>query len=426
MKQIPLNDESNFALVSGLWKGERGPLQPAKVLRSTNFSGDGLIEFADVAELDVESRLFHKRQLRRGDIIIERSGGGPKQPVGRVAFFEPRDNGSYFSSNFTTALRVLDREVFEPAYVALHLHALYMTGVTESLQRATTGIRNLDWSQYLRFTIPAIPLNEQRELVRIIGGVRSAYWKEDELSSALSNLKHAVMRDIFTQGLHAEAQKESEIGLTPESWLVEPIRKHHTVSSGGTPSRGNPAFWADGTIPWVKTTEVSYSTIYDTEERISQLGLEGSAAKVLPSGTLLMAMYGQGVTRGKVAILGIEAACNQACAAIFPIDDALDTRFLYHFLTWRYDAIRSFAHGGQQQNLNLDIVRDLLVSYPVSQDEQRRIVDVLDALDRKISKHRRKRAVLDELFKALLHKLTTGEIDMSNLDFPVADAEVTQ
>ena len=173
-----------------------------------------------------------------------------------------------------------------------------------------------------------------------------------------------------------------------------------------------------GTIPWVKTTEVDYCVIRKTEEYITRAGVEQSAAKVLPLGTLLLAMYGQGVTRGKVAILGIEATCNQACAAIYPNDCAVDSKYLYHFLIFRYESIRQLAHGGQQQNLNLEIVRNLPILIPPGKDSQGEVVDILDAIDRKIDLHRRKQAALDELFKALLHKLMTGEIRVGDLDFP--------
>ena len=360
---------------------------------------------------------------------MERSGGGPKQPVGRIALFVPPDERPYFSSNFTTTLRVRDRDIFDPDYVALYLHALYLGGATETLQRATTGIRNLDWHEYLRFEVPVRSLDGQKELVQLIGGVRKAYRVERELVEVLAELKCAAMTHLFTRGLRGEAQKETEIGLVPESWDVTSLGAHHTVVSGGTPSRSNPTFWTGGTIPWVKTTEVDYCVINETGEHITPLALECSAAKMLPVGTLLMAMYGQGVTRGKVAILGIEATCNQACAAITPKDDAVLPRYLYHFLTWRYDEIRSLAHGGQQQNLNLEIVRDLPLTYPKSEDEQREIVAILDTLDRKIDLHRKKRAVLEELFQSLLHKLMTGEIRVADLDLsalPVAPAQTPE
>lgn len=258
--------------------------------------------------------------------------------------------------------------------------------------------------------------NEQRAVAGVLQKTESALQQQAALLDNLQDLKRAAMRELFTRGLRGEAQKETEIDLVPESWELAAIGAHHSVVSGGTPSRGTPAFWSSGTIPWVKTTEVDYCVITETEEHITPLGLENSAAKMLPAGTLLMAMYGQGVTRGRVAILGIEAACNQACAAITPKDDAVLPRYLYHFLTWRYNAIRSLAHGGQQQNLNLEIVRDLPVAYPQPKDKQNEIIAILDALDSKITLHRQKRAVLEELFQSLLHKLMTGDIRVADLD----------
>jgi len=274
----------------------------------------------------------------------------------------------------------------------------------------------------------AYPLNttEQRAIAGVLRKTESALQQQTALIDNLRELKRASMRELFTRGLRGEPQKETEIGLVPESWEVAAIGTRHTVVSGGTPSRGNPAFWSGGTIPWVKTTEVDYCVITETEEHITPLGLESSAAKMLPAGTLLMAMYGQGITRGKVAILGIEAACNQACAAILPKDGTVLPRYLYHFLTWRYDAIRSLAHGGQQQNLNLEIVREMPLTFPQSQDEQCDIVTILDAVDRKIDLHRKKREVLEELFESLLHKLMTGEIAVSDLDLSALSPASTQ
>jgi len=261
-----------------------------------------------------------------------------------------------------------------------------------------------------------VDVQEQKTIAAVLRQAESALVQQSSLLDTLQALKRAAMRELFTRGLRGEPQKETEIGPVPESWELASIDAHHAVVSGGTPPRGNHAFWLGGTIPWVKTTEVDYCVITETEEHITPLGLENSAAKLLPAGTVLMAMYGQGVTRGKVAILGIEAACNQACAAITPKDGAVLPRYLYHFLTWRYDAIRSLAHGGQQQNLNLEIVRQLPVVYPHAHDEQREIVAILDAIDHKIELHRKKRAVLEDLFKALLHKLMTGEIRVADLD----------
>jgi type I restriction enzyme S subunit len=426
MTTIKLNNSSAFELVSGLWKSDRLPLITGRVLRSTNFNGDGLLDFSDVVELEVEERHIAKRQLKDGDIIIERSGGGPKQPVGRVAFFKAPDEQAYFSSNFTTTLRIRDQNLLDPEFVSLYLHALYLNGDTETLQRATTGIRNLDWQEFLNFEVPKLGLHKQRAIRQLISKVRKAYQCEQSLLTVHRELKQQVMRQLFTCGLRDEAQKDSEIGLIPSRWEVDRLGAHHQIVSGGTPSRSNPAFWTNGTIPWAKTTEVNYCVISQTEEHITPEGLSGSAAKLLPSGTLLLAMYGQGVTRGRVAILGIDAACNQACAAITPKDDAIASKYLYHFLTWRYEAIRELAHGGQQQNLNLDIVRDLKIAYPADPDEQQRIIGILDAIDKKIELHQQKRMHLDEIFRSLLNKMMTGGILDDDLDLSEFTTEEPQ
>ena len=267
--------------------------------------------------------------------------------------------------------------------------------------------------------IPIPLIGEQRNIAQTLRQVDNAISLQDKQLQVTTDMKKTAMQTLFTHGLRGEAQKETEIGLIPKSWVIKTINDHFSVITGGTPPRRIPTFWTGGMIPWVKTTEVDYCVIQKTEEHITQAGLDRSAAKLLPPGTLLMAMYGQGVTRGKVAILGIEATCNQACAAINPHDNVVDTKYLYHFLSFRYEAIRRLAHGGQQQNLNMDIVRGLPIAYPNNPDEQGEIVAILDTIDRKIDLHQRKRAVLDDLFKALLHKLMTGEIRVGDLNLSI-------
>jgi type I restriction enzyme S subunit len=316
----------------------------------------------------------------------------------------------------TTELLVLrPRLGVSPEYLACIVHS---PAFTDFAMQGVTGAQHprTSWAHIKTFELPAHDRSEQASIAQLLWSLFRLRMATERGITSASSLKREAMQQLFARGLRGEAQKETEIGQIPESWELASIDKHFSVVSGGTPSRGNAAYWAGGTIPWVKTTEVNYSVINETEEHITQAGLDGSAAKMLRPGTLLMAMYGQGVTRGKVGILGIEAACNQACAAMTPTDDQVLPQYFYHYLTSRYEAIRSLAHGGQQQNLNLDIVRRIDVPVPPAIEEQQEIVDVLDALDRKVDLHRRKRAVLDQLFKSLLHKLTTGDVSVNDLD----------
>ena len=136
------------------------------------------------------------------------------------------------------------------------------------------------------------------------------------------------------------------------------------VGTGSTPSRNNESLYYGGNIPWVRTTEVQNCNIYVTEETITKAAIEQTNCKVYPIGTILMAMYGQGKTRGQVAKLMIEAATNQACAAIIPNDKECKIDFLYEYLLLSYDKIRDMARGGNQANLNLQLVRSIPVPLP--------------------------------------------------------------
>lgn len=264
----------------------------------------------------------------------------------------------------------------------------------------------LNKSKIDRIPVPLPSGDEQKAIADLLDVVRDAIASDRDALLATRTLTRAISRQLFAA---RDGDKEGD-------WVTEPLGENHLVSSGGTPSRSVSEYWTGGAIPWVKTTEVNYTTIMETSEHVTQLGLDNSAAKILPVGTILLAMYGQGVTRGKVGVLGIEAASNQACAAIQPKNNAVDSRYVYHYLAHQYEELRHLAHGGQQQNLNLDIVRDFPITYPLDRDQQAEIVELLDALDQKTQLHEARLPVLEALFSALLRGLMSGELNVAELD----------
>ena len=143
----------------------------------------------------------------------------------------------------------------------------------------------------------------------------------------------------------------------------KPIKELTDVISGGTPNRDVNEYWECGTIPWVKTTELQNNLIKKVDEYITEKGLNSSSAKLVPPGTVLIAMYGQGKTRGMTAYLNIEACTNQACACILP-SDQINQTFLWKFLILSYDDLRGMAKGGNQPNLNGTIIKNYPILYP--------------------------------------------------------------
>ena len=172
--------------------------------------------------------------------------------------------------------------------------------------------------------------------------------------------------------------KQTEIGIIPDDWDVKKLGEIAIVGSGGTPNRQNPIYWG-GNIPWVTTTQINFGMIYDASEFITVEGLQNSAAKKYRPGTLLMAMYGQGKTRGKVAILGIDASINQACAAI-QLREIVFEKYVFFNLSARYDEIRSLSNIGNQENLNSQIIKSILISLPPI-SEQKVIATALSDVD---------------------------------------------
>ena len=152
-----------------------------------------------------------------------------------------------------------------------------------------------------------------------------------------------------------------------------------TVTSGGTPERKKTEYWKNGTIPWVKTTELQNNEITEIEEFITQKGLDESSAKIVPAGTLLIAMYGQGKTRGMTGYLGIEASTNQACACILP-STQINQKFLWYYFILSYDKLRDLAKGGNQPNLNGNMIKSFPVLWPPLelQNEYVRFVQQID------------------------------------------------
>jgi len=175
------------------------------------------------------------------------------------------------------------------------------------------------------------------------------------------------------------------------------------MQSGGTPKRSNLTFY-NGNIPWITTSLVDFNVIYNSDEFISEMGLRNSSAKVFPKKTVLIAMYGQGKTRGKVALLGIEATTNQACAAILPRED-IDPYFVFLNLAGRYDEMRGLSNSGGQENLSQGLIKELPFSYPTDIAEQQKLSACLSSFDELISAQAEKLETLKTHRQGLMQQL---------------------
>jgi len=289
--------------------------------------------------------------FRDGDVLVAKVT--PCFENGKAGVARKLLNGVGFGSSEYYVLRPSERLLPELLYhfiTSQNFRAIATPAMT-----GTGGLQRVPKSVVEEFQIPLPPLEVQHQIVAEIEGYQKII---DGARQVLDNYKPHIV-------------------VSPD-WPVVQVGDVATIRSGGTPDRSNDAYWG-GTIPWIKTGQIDFGVIQSAEEFITPAGMENSAARMFPAGTILMAMYGQGVTRGRVAILGIDATTNQACAAIEVTSASTDRDFLYWSLAGKYQELRAISEsrGGNQSNLNSQLIRDVKIPLP-NLETQRTIVTEIE------------------------------------------------
>jgi type I restriction enzyme S subunit len=220
---------------------------------------------------------------------------------------------------------------------------------------------------------------------------------------ALKTHKKGLMQQLFPREGETQPRLRFPEFREAGEWESGSLGSIFETTSGGTPSRTENTFW-NGDVPWITTSLVDFRVINYAEEFITMEGLKNSSAKLFPKGTVLMAMYGQGKTRGQVALLEIEAATNQACAAILP-QKGIDPYFVFANLTGRYEEIREMSNSGGQENLSQGLVREIHFAFPSDNAEQRKVTACLRSLDALINTETKKIEALKTHKKGLMRQV---------------------
>lgn len=218
----------------------------------------------------------------------------------------------------------------------------------------------------LRIKIPIPPLEIQEKIVQILDKFTDYV---TELTSELTSRKkqYSHYRDNLLSF-------EDEVYQVEWKTLLDVSKK---VTSGGTPDKSNSLYYG-GSIPWLRTQEVDFRGIYDTELSITEEGLANSSAKWIEKNAVIVAMYG--ATAAKVGIAKIPLTTNQACCNIEVDEDIANYRYVYHWLTYNYEALKSMGQGSQS-NINAGMIKKFKIPVP-SLEIQSRIVQVLDNFDK--------------------------------------------
>ena len=387
---------------NGLWKGEKQPFVNVGVIRNTNFNKEGTLDDSDIAYLDVEAKKLEKRRLKFGDIILEKSGGGPKQPVGRVALFD-KEKGDFSFSNFTAALRVLDPEEIYFRFLHKFLHWTYLSGVTEGMQSHSTGIRNLDGDAYKAIKLSFPPLAEQQRIVGLL----------DEAFEGLATAKANAEKNLQNARALFESHLQSVFSQRGKGWvdklLVEVSTEFGRGKSKHRP-RNEPKLY-NGPYPFIQTGDISNADHWLTEytQTYSEVGLAQS--RLWPKGTICIAIVG--ATVGETAILDFESCFPDSVIGIVVNEELADNEYVEFLLQSFKALLKEKGKGTARDNINLGTFENQMFPFPILK-RQKKVVATLNSLreetQRLATLYTRKLAALEALKKSLLHQAFTGAL----------------
>jgi type I restriction enzyme S subunit len=427
------------------------PVGP-QFLRITDLQ-HGSVQWESVPYCKIPASKVAQYSLRSGDIVFARTGATTGKSF-LITSCPPAVFASYL-------IRVRVSADILPEFVAYFFQSQsYWNQVNENISGSAQPSCNASKLETLK--LPIAPLNEQRRIVakleKLLDKVDSCQQRLAKISILLKRFRQAVLAAACSGQLTADWREENsdletgasligrirairlgsaqtnkernqiqqafqyedaghvleEVGFDyiPDSWITCRIGAIGAVVNGSTPSRKTPKLW-DGEIPWVSSGEVRNNFITGSRERITKAGFNGCSVRLLPAGTVLLAMIGEGKTRGQTAVLKIPATINQNIAAILLDHGLVIPEFLWIWFQRRYESTREAGSGSGPQALNCQRVRELPFVLPPLEEQQAivRRADELLSLETQVEgRYAKAKHYVDSLKQSILAKAFRGEL----------------
>ena len=332
--------------------------------------------YSDIPKRYIGNNSNEEKVLLAGDIIIEKSGGSPTQSTGRVVFVSEdliSAKGKIVCSNFCVAFRV--KSEWNPLYIYYYWQYIYNKGIFFNFEGKTSGIKNLQLENALNsINIEYIPIEVQNQIVASLSAI------DDKLkvNRAINHNLEAMAKQLYDYWFvqfdfpNEEGKPYKSSGgkmvwneklkrEIPEGWDISLIKDIATTYSGGTPKSTNIEYYDNGEIAWINSGELNSPIITKTTNYITKCGLENSSAKLYPSNSILVAMYG--ATAGKVSLLTFEACSNQAVCGVIPtIENML--YYVYLHISSLYSHFITLSTGSARDNISQDTIKNILLPIP--------------------------------------------------------------
>jgi len=325
------------------------------------------------------------------DLVVSSSG-----TLGRCAFIKKEDLPLMLNTSIIR-MRPLNDDL-DRKFLKYYLES---SDFQKAVYRMSTGSAQNNYGpshlSKIRFLLPK-SLKEQQKIASILENVDNNIDKTHEIIQKYGMMKQGLMHDFFT-----------DIGK--EYWVNTSLgnKEYFSLATGGTPSTEIQGYWG-GNICWMVSGDVHKKTIFDVEGRITQEGYNNSNARIIPKNSILIALAGQGKTRGTVAINKIELTLNQSVAAIISKIDKIDPYYIFYYLENQYEQLRASSAGAGRAGLSLKILSNYDISFPDDLNQQKEISGVLISIDNKLNSEKKYLDKLQKIKTGLMQDLLTGKV----------------
>ena len=380
-------------IISGEWgdevEVEENSENIVSVIRTTNFTDSGKLDLKnkEVTKRIISKSKIQEKKLIKGDIIIEKSGGSPNQPVGRVSYFDVEE-GEYLCNNFTSILRV--KKNINEKYMFYYLRNNYRLGRVLKYQNKTTGIINLKLSDYLESTYLEIPeLKIQNKVVKILDTIDYILEHREKQLEKLTELTKSEFRNMFGDPL-----------LPRKEWEFLKMSEVGKIVSGATPRTNIEEYW-NGTHLWITPAEIKGGDnyLYSTERRITEKAIRNTNLELLPIGTVLLSSR---APIGKVAIVGKEMFCNQGFKNIVP-NGKINSIYLYSLLKEKNEYLQFLGRGATFKEISKEILGNIKIKIPPI-ELQNKFAERIEQIDKCLFEVKNSIKELENLYNSLMDK----------------------
>ena len=371
----------------------------------------GRLDLSHLDEMDFTDNECKTLTLEHGDLLVCEGGD-----IGRTTIWRNEKTECYYQ-NHLHRLRVKDKKI-EPLFIMYWMQvALTQLGIYEGFGNKTT-IPNLSSSRLREFILPLPEKKEQQKIAAILSKIQQAIEIQESIIAKMRELKKTTLHYVFTHGLRGENTKETEIGQVPESWIIKKIGDLGKIVTGTTPPTKNKEYYQGGHYQFIAPNDIGKTTrIYKAEKKITDKGLEVS--RLLPKESVCFVCIGS--TIGKVGITVEEkTTTNQQINTVIVNHDS-DPYFVTYLMDYKSEYIASFASPSPVPILSKGKFEEISIMLSPNMTEQQEIARVLMIIDETIEIHAAKKSALQDLFKAMLNKLMTGEIRVKDLDIDVSE-----